>query len=100
MKTMLHKAIMPVTFIVAICCGITTAYVLHSNEIKLIIDYERNPPYTDIALQFSKDIFIVSDIDAMKKDIAKKLSIIFTPKLDYVLKPLDSRTCILEIYTP
>jgi len=100
MKPIMHKAIIPVAIIVAICCGITTAYVLDTNEIKLTIDYESNPPYTEMALQFSKDIFIVSDIDAMKKDIAQKLAVTFDPALDYVIKPLDSRNCIVEIYNP
>lgn len=100
MNPVIKKAIIPVMVVLAVCLGITTAYVLNTNEIKLTIDYESNPPYTEMALQFSKDIFIVSDVDAMKKDIAQKLAITFNPALDYAIKPLDARNCIVEIYNP
>lgn len=100
MNHIIKKSIKAVGVIIIIFLGITTAYVLNNNEFKLTIDYDSDTPYTEITLQFSKDIFIVADIDAMKKDISQKLAISFNPKLDYAIKPLDSRSCIVEIYNP
>ncbi|HOJ28451.1 MAG TPA: alpha-2-macroglobulin family protein [Spirochaetota bacterium] len=100
MTPTIQKGFIAVMIVLVICFGITTAYVLNTNEIKLTIDYDNNTPYTELSLQFSRDIFIVSDIDAMKNDIAQKLTVSFNPELEYILKPLDSRNCILEIYNP
>ncbi|MGB4269721.1 MAG: alpha-2-macroglobulin family protein [Spirochaetota bacterium] len=100
MKPTIKKGFIALMIVFGVCLGITTAFVLNNNEIKLTIDYESSTPYTEIALQFSRDIFIVSDIDAMKSDLAQKLNVSFNPQLDYVIKPLDSRNCIIEIYNP
>ncbi|MCX8124272.1 MAG: hypothetical protein N3F66_08925, partial [Spirochaetes bacterium] len=79
---------------------VATAILIGNNEIKLYIDYSLSVPYTEMALQSSKDIFVISDIDSMNKDVAQKLIITFTPKLEYRIKPLDARNCIIEILNP
>ncbi|HPK44811.1 MAG TPA: hypothetical protein PLV62_07515, partial [Spirochaetota bacterium] len=76
------------------------ALVIESNEIKLVIDYQVEKPYTEMALSFSKDIFVLSDVDSMVKDVNDKLHITFKPDIEYTIKPLDTRSCIVEIYNP
>ncbi|MEW6527135.1 MAG: MG2 domain-containing protein [Spirochaetota bacterium] len=79
---------------------VATAILVGDNKIELSIDYSLSIPYTEMALQSSKDIFIFSDIDSMNKDVAQKLIITFTPKIEYRIKPLDARNCIIEIFNP
>ncbi|HOF15075.1 MAG TPA: hypothetical protein PLN01_12185, partial [Spirochaetota bacterium] len=76
------------------------ALVIESNEIKLVIDYQVEKPYTEMALSFSKDIFVLSDVDSMVKDVNDKLHITFKPDIEYTIKPLDTRSCIVELYNP
>ncbi|MEJ5362669.1 MAG: alpha-2-macroglobulin family protein [Spirochaetota bacterium] len=84
-----------------VATSIIIAYgFIGNNEIKLSVDYSQEKPYAEMALQCSKDVFIISDAETMKQDVTNKLQITFTPQIEYSIKPLDASNCIIELYNP
>lgn len=100
MKITLKMLIPAVIGISIISIVFVAALVIKNNEIELVIDYDVEKPYTEMALSFSTDIFVISDVESMMKDVNDKLHITFKPDIEYTIKPLDARSCIVELYNP
>ncbi len=94
------KIIIPSLIGIILLSIVIVAAFVANNKIELDIDYSVPRPYAEMTLQSNKDLFILSDVDSMKKDVARKLVITFTPQIEYRIKPLDTRNCIIEILNP
>jgi len=65
MKITLKMLIPVVIGISIISIVFAAALVIKNNEIELVIDYDVEKPYTEMALSFSTDIFVLSDVESM-----------------------------------